>query len=113
MGTTDGAIFQGEKDKTLVPRSAFTHQALHCDFQPHAANKNAKTRGKPVLYSIIVNCSPEDAIIHGCGLSPLEFIAHKRYTRTPMYEDLPPVVPISIPVGCMVAFRGDYVHDGT
>jgi len=39
-------------------------------------------------------------------------IAHKRDTRTPMYEDLPPPVPISIPAGLMVAFRGDYVHGG-
>jgi hypothetical protein len=106
-------FLKGKKDKTSVPRSAFTHQALHCDFQPHAANKNVKTRVKPVPYSIIVNCSPEDAIIRGCGLSPLEIIAHKRDTRAPMYNDLPPAVPISIPVGCVVAFRGDYVHGGT
>ena len=30
-----------------------------------------------------------------------------------MYEDLPPAVPISITVGCMVTFRGNYVHGGT
>jgi hypothetical protein len=104
---------KGKKDTKSVPRSAFTNQALHCDFQPVPANANAQIRGKPVPYSIIVNCSPEDAIIHGCGLSPLQVIAHKRYTRAPMYEDLPTPVPISIPVGFMVAFRGDYVHGGT
>jgi hypothetical protein len=30
-----------------------------------------------------------------------------------MYEYVPPPAPISIPVGFIVAFRGDYVHGGT
>jgi hypothetical protein len=30
-----------------------------------------------------------------------------------MYADLPDPVKISIPTGCMVVFRGDYVHGGT
>ncbi len=36
-----------------------------------------------------------------------------RLTRKPVYGDLPDPVPISIPTGCMVAFRGDFVHGGT
>jgi hypothetical protein len=106
-------LSKGRKDTKSVPRSEFTNKALHCDFQPVATNANSQIRGKPVPYSIIVNCSPEDAIIHECGLSPLEAIAHTCDTRTPMYKDLPPPVPISIPVGFMVAFRGAYVHGGT
>jgi hypothetical protein len=84
---------KGKKDTKSAPRNAFPNQALHCDYQPVAANANAQIRGKPVPYSIIVNCSPEDAIIHGCGLSPLEVIAHTRVTRKPLYEDLPPPCP--------------------
>ena len=30
-----------------------------------------------------------------------------------MWDDLPDPVPIRIPTGSMVAFRGDYVHGGT
>ena len=104
---------KGKNDNRSVPRSAFVDQALHCDYQPEVANRNANLRGKPVPFSIIVNCSAEDAIILGCGLSPLEVIGHKRFTRKPLYEDLPDPVPISIPTGCMVAFRGDFVHAGT
>ena len=104
---------KGKTDNGLVPRSAFVDQALHTDYQPEVANRNAELRGKPVPYSIIVNCSTEDAIILGCGLSPLQVIGHKRFTRKPFYEDLPDPVPISIPTGCMVAFRGDFVHGGT
>ena len=104
---------KGKKENKSVPRSAFTDQALHCDFQPEVANANARSRGKPVSHSIIINSSPEDAIILGCGLSPLEVIAMTRGTRQPLYEDLPDPVKISIPTGFMVVFRGDYVHGGT
>ena len=104
---------KGKKDNKSVPWSAFVDQALHCDFQPQVANANARGRGKPVPYSVIINSTREDAIIHGCGLSPLEIIAMSRSTREPMYEDLPDPVKISIPTGCMVVFRGDYVHGGT
>jgi len=31
----------GKKDTVYVPRSAFTNQALHCDYRPFAANANA------------------------------------------------------------------------
>jgi hypothetical protein len=37
----------------------------------------------------------------------------KRSTREPVYADMPDPVKISIPTGCMVLFRGDYVHGGT
>ncbi len=73
-----------KKDTKSVPRSAFTNQGIQCDYQPVAAIANAHIRDKPVPYSIIGNCSPEDAIIHGCGLSSLEVIAHTRGTQTPM-----------------------------
>ena len=105
---------KGKKNNKYIPPGAFTNQALHCDFQPEVANANAKRRGKPVPYSIIVNCSPDDAIIFGCGLSPRsEVIAMTRHTRENVYADLPDPVPIIIPTGCMVAFRGDYVHGGS
>lgn len=103
---------KGKHDNKLVPRSAFSDQALHCDFQPEVANANAKIRGRPVPYSIIINMSPEDAIIRGCGLCNLEVIA-MTLAGQPMYEDLPVPVNISIPTGSMVVFRGDYVHGGT
>ena len=66
-----------EKENLTMPSSAFTNQALHCDFNPRITNANAAQRRKgtpvkPVPYSVIVNCSPEDAIIFGAGLSPLE-----------------------------------------
>lgn len=104
---------KGKKDNKSVPRSAFTDQALHCYFQPEVASANARSRGNPVSCSIIINSSPADAIIHGCGLSPLEVIAMTRYTRQPLYEELPDPVKIFIPTGCMVVFRGDCVHGGT
>ncbi len=40
---------KGKKQNKSVPASAFTNQALHCDFQPEVANANAGRRGKPVL----------------------------------------------------------------
>jgi hypothetical protein len=104
---------KGKNDSKSVPRSAFTDQALHCDFQPNVANANARLRGKPVPYSIIVNSSREDAVILGNGLCPLEVIGHERVSRKPIYEDLPDPVKIHIPTGCMVVFRGDFVHGGT
>jgi len=104
---------KGKNDSKSVPRSAFTDQALHCDFQPEAANANARLRGKPVPHSIIVNSSREDAIILGCGLSPLEVIGHERFIRKALYEDFPDPIKISIPTGCMVVFRGDFIHGGT
>ena len=30
-----------------------------------------------------------------------------------LYPDLKEAVPVRIPTGCMVAFRGDYVHGGS
>jgi hypothetical protein len=68
-----------EKDNMSMPRSAFTNQALHCDFNPKITNANARKRRngtpiKPVPYSVIINCSPEDAIIRGAGLSCMEAI---------------------------------------
>ena len=68
-----------EKDNMSMPRSAFTNQALHCDFNPKITNANAEKRRygtpiKPVPYSVIINCSPEEAIILGAGLSCMEAI---------------------------------------
>jgi len=37
----------------------------------------------------------------------------KRSTRMPVYGDLLDPVKISIPIGCIVLFRGDHVHGGT
>jgi len=93
-----------------MPKSASANKALHCDFKPGKANSNAKLREKPVPFSMIINCGPKDAVILGCGPSPLEVIAMSRYTREPCYDELPDPIPISIPTGCMVFFRGDYVH---
>ena len=64
-----------ERANASMPSSAFTNQALHCDFNPRIASANAAARRngtpyKPVPYSVIINCSPEDAIIFGAGLSP-------------------------------------------
>ena len=101
---------KGKKDNKSEPRSAFVDQALHCDFQLEVANANDRGRGKPVPYSVIINSTPQDAIILGCGLSPLDVVAMSRSTRSPMYGDLPDFVKISIPIGFMVVFRGDYVH---
>ncbi len=103
---------KGKKDNKSVPRTAFTNQALHFDFQPEEANANARIRGRPVPYSIIINSSPENAIIIGCGLRPLEVIAMTRSIREPVYAGLPDPVRLSIHTGCMVVFRGDYVHVG-
>ena len=102
---------KGNREYKSVPRSAFTNQAMHCDFQPEVANANARVRGRPVPYSVIINCSPEDAIIRGCGLSPLHVLSVENGVK--QYPDLPEPVCISIPTGCMVVFRGDYVHGGT
>jgi len=106
---------KGSKEKVTrsMPKSAFANQALHCDFKPGKAKSNAKLRGKPVPFSMIIHCSPKDAVIIGCGMSPLEVIDMSRYTREPCYDDLPDPIPISIPTGCMVIFRGDYVHGGS
>jgi len=62
-----------------MPQSAFTNQALHCDFNPKITYDNARNRRNgtpitPVPYSVIINCSPEDAIIRGAGLSSMEAI---------------------------------------
>ncbi len=91
---------KGKQDNKSVPRSAFSNQALHCDFQPEVANSNAKIRGRPVPYSIIINKSPEDVIIRGCGIYSLEVI-DMTPAGQPMYEDLPVPVNISVPIGSM------------
>ncbi len=74
-----------EIDNMSMPRSAFTNQALHGDFNPKIANANARKRRngtpvKPVPYSVIINCSPEDAIIRGAGLSCMETIGIDEFT---------------------------------
>jgi len=68
-----------EIDNVSPPRSAFTNQALHCDINPKITNANAQKRrnGTPIKrfpYSVIINCSPEDAILRGAGLSSMEAI---------------------------------------
>jgi hypothetical protein len=69
-----------EIDNMSMPRSAFTNQTLHCDFNPKITHANARNRrkGTPIKlvpYSVIINCiSPEDAIIRGAGLSSMEAI---------------------------------------
>ncbi len=96
-----------------MPKTAFTNQALHCGFKPDTVSSSANLRGKPVPFSVIINCSPKDAVILGCGLIPLEVIAPTCDTRESCYADLPDPIKVNIPTGCMVAFRGDYVHGGT
>ena len=68
-----------EIDKTSMPRSAFTNQALHCYFNPKITYANARNRRngtpiRPVPHSVIIHFSPEDAIIRGAGLSSIEAI---------------------------------------
>ena len=68
-----------EIENKSMPRSAFTNQTLHCDFNPKITYANAGKRRngtpvKPVPYSVIINCSPEDGIIMGAGLSCMEAI---------------------------------------
>jgi hypothetical protein len=71
-----------EIDNMSMPRTAFTNQTLDCDFNPKITNANARQRRilsrtpiKPVPFSVIINCSPEDDIIRGSGLSCMETIS--------------------------------------
>jgi len=102
----------GKIDNKSVPKSAFTIQALHCDFQPDVTKANAGRRGGHVPYSIIINISPEVAIVSECGLTSLEATSVKNGKTK--YSDFPELVlvPIPIPTGCMVLFCGDCVRGG-
>ena len=97
-------------DNKLVPKNDFTNQALHCDFQPDVAKAKAGCRGGQVPYSIIINSSPEDAMLVGCGLASLEVTSVKNGKKP--YSDFREPVLIPIPTGCIMLFRGDYVHGG-
>ncbi len=82
---------KGKKQNKSVPASAFPNQALHCDSQPEVANANAWRRGKPDPYSVIINSSPEDVIIHGRGLRRFEIFGVKNGKNK--YPDLTPPRP--------------------
>ena len=103
-------LFSKEKnDNKTIPRSAFNDQVLHGDFQPEIANANARLRGKPVPYSIIINSYHEDASILACCLSSLEVIGMERFTLKSVYEGFSDPIKIPIPTGCMVAFGGGVI----